>query len=111
MAGAGPDSAALLCEARDRLLATEKSAWAAGIAADVITTTLTGPLALPVYNIELGIISGLVALAVAIPRFFDARPAARHPLLRRRLAPRTVPRRIVLGAADPPFRRGRTLLP
>ena len=50
----------------------EKAAWAAGGAADAIMTTSIGQLALPVYNMGLGLDARLVGAAVAIPRFLDA---------------------------------------
>jgi glycoside/pentoside/hexuronide:cation symporter, GPH family len=57
---------------RDKVPRYEKSAWAAGGAADAIMTTSIGQLALPVYNMGLGLEGRLVGLAVAIPRLFDA---------------------------------------
>jgi GPH family glycoside/pentoside/hexuronide:cation symporter len=57
---------------RDKVPTHEKVAWAAGGASDAIMTTSIGQLALPVYNIGLGLDPKLVSAAVAIPRFFDA---------------------------------------
>lgn len=58
--------------ARKEVPVLEKAAWAAGGASDAIITTSIGQVALPVYNIGLGLDAGLVGLALAIPRAFDA---------------------------------------
>lgn len=57
---------------REKVPIHEKAAWAAGGASDAIITTSIGQVALPVYNIGLGLDAGLVGLALAIPRAFDA---------------------------------------
>jgi glycoside/pentoside/hexuronide:cation symporter, GPH family len=57
---------------REKVPVLEKAAWAAGGASDAIITTSIGQVALPVYNIGLGLDAGLVGLALAIPRAFDA---------------------------------------
>ncbi len=59
-------------DVRDAIPVYEKVAWAAGGASDAIMTTSIGQLALPVYNIGLGLDPGLVGLAIGIPRFLDA---------------------------------------
>lgn len=57
---------------RDKVPPYEKAAWAAGAASDAVMTTSIGQLALPVYNMGLGLDPRLVSAAVAIPRLLDA---------------------------------------
>jgi glycoside/pentoside/hexuronide:cation symporter, GPH family len=58
--------------ARERVPLGQKASWAAGSIADQVMTNGINNLALPIYNISLGVSPVLIGYALALPRIFDA---------------------------------------
>ena len=50
----------------------QKLAWGAGGAADYMIPNVLSALAMPIFNVALGLNAVLVGLALAIPRLLDA---------------------------------------
>jgi len=57
---------------RPRLTAREKTFYGLGAVSDVIMANVIFQLAMPIYNIELGVSASLIGLAISIPRLWDA---------------------------------------
>ena len=56
----------------DKVHTGQKIAWATGAMADTLMANIIAGLALPIYNIALGVSPVLIGYALGIPRFWDA---------------------------------------
>lgn len=61
-----------MSESSARLPARKKLFYGLGAVSDVIMANVIFQLAMPIYNIELGVSASLIGLAIALPRIWDA---------------------------------------